>query len=186
MLLQLCLDSAHLLFLCFLSEIAFNFLCLCSISAGIWWGLSFYLLSSWGSNQFPWVCILCSICILKLSLGWKCYVYCQLETIVCSVVVFFFFIQGQEVVFIFYFSILSLVLIFSLPHNGLCALKSPSNIIGDGNFYSRPLISSSITWYDGVDILGILFFFFSQPIALPMLLPGRLFLCLVSCVLFLF
>ena len=43
--------------------------------------------------------------------------YCRFAAVKCSLVGFFFFVNAQEIVFI-----------FSLPHNGLCVLKSPSRI----------------------------------------------------------
>ena len=68
-----------------------------------------------------------------------------------------------------------------LIYNELCALKSPSSITSAGNCSMKSLISSWVIW----SILSILFFFFSQPIRPPVLPSGGLFLCLLSCVLFL-
>ena len=76
----------------------------------------------------------------------NCYVYCRFASVKCSEVAFFFFVNAQEVVSVeYFFNILSLVLIFSLPHSGLCVLKFPS-IIGAGSYSRSSLISSSVTW----------------------------------------
>ena len=68
-----------------------------------------------------------------------------------------------------FFIILPLVFIFSLPQNGLCALKSPSSIIGARSCSGKSLISFLVTWSFGGSYISILFFFFSQPGKLPVL-----------------
>ena len=56
-------------------------------------------------------------------------------------------------------SILPLVLIHSLPHSGLCALKSLSSIIGAGSCSMRSFISFYVTW--SVEDRHIVFFLLS-------------------------